>query len=120
MAPQAPLDVIRRAYRQLSKQYHPDTSPLPPELAIRRFQELQDAYEVLSDPVQRAVYDASLQIWQRSPAPTPPTQPPPASLEIDMETRPLSGSELFAIVLMAATFIACLALAGTIAWFRQQ
>ena len=109
--------MIRRAYRSLSKQYHPDTSPLPPELAIRRFQELQDAYEVLSDPVQRAIYDASLQIWQRSPS---PPQPPHSPLEIDMETRPLSSSEVFALALMAITFLLCLALAGTIAWLRQS
>ncbi len=119
VAPQAPADAIRQAYRSLSKQYHPDTSPLPPELAIRRFQELQDAYEVLSDPVQRAVYDASLQIWQRYPYP-PSSQPPRSPLEIDMETRPLSSSEVFALALMAVTFLLCLALVGTLAWIRQS
>lgn len=116
--PQASAETIRRAYRLLSKRYHPDTSFLPPEQAIRRFQELNDAYEVLNDPAQRAIYDASLQLWQKLPS-SSPTIPARSPLGTDMEARPLSGNEVFALILMAGTFVLCLALAGALAWLRE-
>ncbi|XP_074589607.1 chaperone protein dnaJ 20, chloroplastic-like [Curcuma longa] len=49
---------IKKAYKQLARKYHPDVSP--PERAeeyTRRFIEVQEAYETLSDPRRRAVYD---------------------------------------------------------------
>lgn len=48
---------IRQAYRALSKQYHPDTSPLPNPIAQQKFLEIQAAYAVLSNPEQRSSYD---------------------------------------------------------------
>jgi Ca-activated chloride channel family protein len=47
--------VIRKAYRQLARQYHPDANPNP--AAAEKFQALQAAYEVLSDPIERHKYD---------------------------------------------------------------
>lgn len=49
-------DEIKRAYRKLAKQYHPDRNPDNPE-AERRFKEVQQAYNVLSDAEKRADYD---------------------------------------------------------------
>lgn len=46
---------IRRAYRRLARQYHPDVSKDPD--AEERFKELTEAYEVLSDSERRAAYD---------------------------------------------------------------
>ena len=46
---------IKRAYRQLARQYHPDANPDPGSEA--RFKEISAAYEVLSDPVKRERYD---------------------------------------------------------------
>ena len=46
---------IKRAYRRLARQYHPDVSNDPD--AEERFKELNTAYEVLSDPDKRARYD---------------------------------------------------------------
>ncbi|MBN1874152.1 MAG: molecular chaperone DnaJ [Anaerolineae bacterium] len=46
---------IKRAYRKLARQYHPDVSSEPD--AEERFKEVNAAYEVLSDPDRRSMYD---------------------------------------------------------------
>lgn len=51
----ASADQIKRAYRQKARELHPDTNPDP--TAAERFKEVARAYEVLSDPDQRARYD---------------------------------------------------------------
>jgi len=48
-------DAIKKAYRRLARQYHPDVNPDPE--AQERFKEISLAYEVLSDPQKRASYD---------------------------------------------------------------
>ena len=45
---------IKRAYRSLSLQWHPDRNPAPEAQA--KFQEINEAYEVLKDPVKRERY----------------------------------------------------------------
>ena len=49
-------DEIKRAYRKLSKKYHPDRNP-DDAAAEHRFKEVQQAYEVLRDADKRAQYD---------------------------------------------------------------
>jgi len=55
----APSDVIRQAYRRLARQWHPDRHK-GDDLAKRRFQEIQQAYEVLMDTSKRQDYDLQL------------------------------------------------------------
>ncbi|XP_057753474.1 uncharacterized protein LOC130973090 isoform X2 [Arachis stenosperma] len=54
---------IKRAYRKLAMQWHPDRWTKNPSLlgeAKRKFQQIQEAYSVLSDQKKRTMYDAGL------------------------------------------------------------
>ena len=50
------MDAIKRAYRKLAMQYHPDQNP-GDKSAEERFKEIAEAYAVLSDPDKKAQYD---------------------------------------------------------------
>ncbi len=55
----ATLEEIKSAYRRLAKQYHPDLNPGDKD-AESKFKYLANAYQVLSNPKQRAMYDLYL------------------------------------------------------------
>lgn len=51
----ASTDEVKKAYRRLAKQHHPDANKDP--RAAERFKEISEAYQVLSDPQRRQMYD---------------------------------------------------------------
>src|SRR5213594_3492352 len=52
----ATTDEIKKAFRRLAKQYHPDRNPTNPQ-AAERFKEINEAHDVLSDAAKRKKYD---------------------------------------------------------------
>lgn len=56
---------IKKAYRKLARKLHPDLNPNDPE-ASKKFQQLNEANEVLSDPEKRKKYDQYGKDWQHA------------------------------------------------------
>lgn len=57
--PQASSAELKKAYRNLARRYHPDSNSTDPK-ATQYFQEIQSAYEILSNPLKRKVFDNEL------------------------------------------------------------
>ncbi len=63
----ADADEIKKAYRRLARELHPDVNPDP--ALQERFKEVTQAYEVLSDPEKRQMYDLGADPFARAGAP---------------------------------------------------
>ncbi|MDD3078669.1 MAG: J domain-containing protein [Paludibacter sp.] len=63
----ASADDIKKAYRKLARKHHPDLNPNDKD-AQKRFQEINEANEVLSDPDKRAKYDKYGENWKQGEA----------------------------------------------------
>jgi hypothetical protein len=126
--PSASAREIRQAYRELSKQYHPDTTTLPQATATVKFQELNEAYATLSSPERRSSYDqkigySRLTVIQPLPNLNQTGQSrykPISNAYLDPTDRPLSPGEIFALFILGLTFIGCLVLAITIGLTRGE
>lgn len=57
VTPDADSSTIKKAFRKLAKQYHPDTNGGDARIA-RKFQEINEAYSVLGEEAKRKAYDA--------------------------------------------------------------
>jgi molecular chaperone DnaJ len=68
-------DEIRKAYRRLARKYHPDLNP-GDKAAEDKFKTVQEAYDILSEPKKRAMFD---QYGFYSDSGVPPGGPPPGS-----------------------------------------
>ena len=114
--PNADLQTLKKAFHRLSKVLHPDTTLLPLDEAENQFREVCEAYQFLSDPFRRKLYDSTLK---------------KGSLMNEYEyvesklshksslhrfsnlgnRRPLSGGELFSLFLLSITLSISLLLA---------
>ena len=61
----ASSDEIKKAYRKLARKYHPDLNPDDQE-AKAKFQQLNEAQEVLTDPEKRKQYDKYGENWKHA------------------------------------------------------
>ena len=89
----APDEVVKAAYRALSQRYHPDKNPGNKD-AERIMQILNDAYDILSDPVRRRQYDEFLAEARQAvatsstPPPSNPRQSPPPARPVPAYQQP--------------------------------
>lgn len=120
---------IRRAYRELSKRYHPDTTELPTQAATSKFQQLNEAYATLSNPERRVAYDHKIGYSRLNVIQVPPGFDSPvdqrkpvysSSAYLDPTDRPLSSGEIFALFILGLTFVGCLVLAIAIGLTRGE
>jgi len=122
VSPSANNAELRKAFRELSKRLHPDTTSLPSDEATRQFQNVCEAYDLLSDPVLRANYDLSIErnnnfISQNKEPYLTNIKPVQFSKSIGVR-RPLSGGELFSLLLLITSIFLSLALGVFIALLR--
>lgn len=100
VSPHADQEVITVVYRHLAKRYHPDTHGSPD--AEARMMEVNEAYDILSDPSKRARYDEIIAAEggrTRPATPTTdgaarPTSSPYGEAGVPPSTPPPSGSVL--------------------------
>ncbi|MEO1447270.1 MAG: J domain-containing protein, partial [Cyanobacteria bacterium J06635_11] len=140
LRPNASVQDIRRAYRDLSKLYHPDTTELDSAIAVPKFQALNEAYATLSSPEKRITYDyktgfSRLSVMQPLATPQSRQQNHRQSQQqssqtgqsvkqytsnayIDPTDRPLSAGEFFALFILGITFVCCLILVITLGMTR--
>lgn len=125
--PSASVIEIRRAYRELSKHYHPDTTKLSTEIATTKFQELNQAYATLSNPERRTAYDYLIGYSRLSVIQAPSyldrsvrdsSKFAKSSAYLDPTDRPLSAGEIFALFILGLTIVGCLILAIAIGLIR--
>jgi curved DNA-binding protein CbpA len=126
--PSASVIDIRRAYRELSKFYHPDTTELPANIATARFQDINAAYATLSNPERRLSYDLKIGYSRFGVIQVPPDlnqsvhKPYDFSKSgyLDATDRPLSSGEIFVLFILGLTIVGCILLAIAIAVLRGQ
>jgi molecular chaperone DnaJ len=94
---------IKKAYRRLAKQYHPDANPSNPQ-AAERFKEISEAHTVLSDPDQRSKYDRMRKYGAfggatgRSPAGARPRAGGPAADETSFDFGDIGLGDIFSSI----------------------
>src|SRR6185503_10327747 len=71
VARDAKEEEIKKVYRKLARKYHPDLNPNNKQ-AEEKFKEIQEAYEVLSDPEKRQRFDQLGANWKNGADFTPP------------------------------------------------
>ncbi len=116
---------LRRAFRIRSKALHPDTTDLPADEAAQKFFLLCEAYETLSNPQLRAAYDLTLSKLDELDT-DKNFQVESMSGQTSIKNskngmrRPLSGGELFSLLMLFMALIICILLALLVAIAKGQ
>ncbi len=121
--PSASAVEIRRVYRLLSKKYHPDTTSLPTPEAQAKFQELNQAYAILTNPTRRLLHDQAIGYSRVRVMQAPVADRPEYSSNsayLDPIDRPLSPGEMFVLLLLSGTFLICIGLVLVVAISRGE
>ncbi len=125
MPQSADSKTLRRAFHSLSKTLHPDTTSLPAEEAAYRFQQICEAYELLTDPLQRVAYDERLKsVNMRKQAPTDELLDLSKNISTNFKAmevrRSFSGGEMFSLLLLVGTLLISLLLAIGFAYIQGR
>ncbi len=119
--PRAEPEVIEAAYRRLSRKHHPDVSAESD--AGRRMRELNEAFEVLSDPARRRAYDLHRSFGSRSA----PSRLPMASQDWLRPVLSYVGLAILVVLslrvlplLLRPPILAALAVAGLVYLFLRH
>jgi TPR repeat protein len=75
VSPSSETEVITAAYKAMMRKYHPDANNS--DKAAERAKEINEAYEILKNPVSRREYDEKMGRTQSRPSQSPPPPPPP-------------------------------------------
>ena len=97
--PSAEPEVIQAAYRRLARKHHPDIE----NSDATQMQELNEAYEVLSNPDRRADYDRWYRLRRWSSAPPPAWSPTPTRPPFSFPWRSFFVS--LAVMLLLVVFV---------------
>ncbi len=105
---------LRRAFRSLSKTLHPDTTSLPKEEAAKKFQQVCESYGLLIDPIKRKIYDEAFfgdenpsanTLLMRNREIGQTNEASAFSTKQKDVRRPLSGGEIFSLLLLVLAFL---------------
>jgi len=133
VARNAPIEVIRAAYRALSAKYHPDLNP-GSDQAVRAMKIINAAYEVLSDPERRHQHDQWIASIESDPIESPPStqahEPPKPPAQSRKPSRPASARSKWEIrknhatrtntVILVAVFVLALVIGTAVGIFMSS
>lgn len=133
ITPDADQITVKNAYRRLTKQYHPDTTELPVELAAQKFVRLKEAHNILSSPEKRRLYDWQLAqvvsnsgrfIWpyevDRSQGGTGSRPRSSSSLDKNEGPRPLGDDSIAALAFDGFALIVSLVVIIYVLYFKNK
>ena len=88
----APVKEIRAAYRKLARKYHPDLNP-GDKSSEEKFKQIQEAYDILSDPKKRQMFD-QFGFYSDSGGPPPGSTAPGDDIHVDFGGFDFGGSSV--------------------------
>lgn len=122
ISPTASADEVRFAYRLQTRRWHPDRNPGDP-VAAERMAQINHAYAILSDPLDRMDYDAA-RLMEQVPAIHPaPMDRGDAKVPASPDSRDTDevSRSFAAIVLLLATALVCVvALVAGMMWLLDE